>query len=215
MKTDIHAKRARTKKTHSARLPVRERIVAAAGELFLKQGIRGVGVEAIAEAASTNKMTLYRHFNSKDELIAEWVRGMIAHKEEEWSDLTAKHADDPQGLLQDWSRRTAAKLKALEERGSTLGNALAELPNPEHPARRVIQEYKLREHKRVVRLCKAAGFVNPNLAANLFSMLLEGAHSCVQCVGMGRFGGDLVQLVDLMVENARQQQRDVPYPTAL
>ncbi|HET9775045.1 MAG TPA: TetR/AcrR family transcriptional regulator [Gemmatimonadaceae bacterium] len=215
MKTGIHGKRPKTKTARSARLPVRERILVAAGDLFHKQGIRGVGVEAIAEAAGTNKMTLYRHFDSKDELIAEWVRGMVAHKEEEWSDLTAKHADDPQGLLQDWSRRTAAKLKVLEERGSALGNALAELPDPEHPARRVIQEYKVREHKRVVRLCKAAGFVNPTLAANLFSMLLEGAHSCVQCVGMGRFGGDLVQLVDLMVENARQQQRSATYPTAL
>ena len=215
MKTDIHGKRTKAKEKRSARLPVRDRILVAAGDLFHKQGIRGVGVEAIAEAADTNKMTLYRYFDSKDELIAEWVRGMVAHKEDEWSDLTAKHPDDPQGLLQDWSRRTADKLKLLEERGSALGNALAELPDPEHPARRVIQEYKVREHKRVVRLCKAAGFVNPTLAANLFSMLLEGAHSCVQCVGMGRFGGDLVQLVDLMVENARQQQERAPYPTAL
>ena len=41
-----------------------------------------------AEAAGTNKMTLYRYFASKDELIAEWVRGMVAHKEEEWKDLS-------------------------------------------------------------------------------------------------------------------------------
>jgi hypothetical protein len=102
----------------------------------------------------------------------------------------------------------------MEERGSAMGNALAELPDPEHPARRVIQEYKTRSHKRVVRLCKAAGFQNPVLAANLFSMLLEGAHSCVQCIGMRQIGEHLVQLVDLMVENSRQQQR-TPYPTAI
>ena len=216
MQTDstTKARKAKTKVRRSARLPVRERILVAAGELFHKQGIRGVGVEAIAEAADTNKMTLYRYFDSKDELIAEWVRGMVAHKEEEWNDLSALHADDPEGLLRDWSRRTAAKLKAMEERGSMLGNALAELPDPEHPARRVIQEYKIREHKRVVRLCKAAGFQNSDLAANLFSMLQEGAHSCVQCVGMRKFGEHLVQLVDLMIENAHQQQ-GAPYPTAI
>ena len=214
MQTDIHKNARKTKGKRSARLPVRERILVAAGDLFHKQGIRGVGVEAIADAADTNKMTLYRYFDSKDQLIAEWVRGMIAHKEEEWQDLTAKHEGDPQGLLQDWSRRTAGKLKVLEERGSALGNALAELPDPEHPARQVIQEYKVREHKRVIRLCKSAGFQNPDLAANLFWMLLEGAHSCVQCVGMRKFGEHLVELVDLMVENARQQQR-APYPTAL
>jgi AcrR family transcriptional regulator len=214
MPTNIRSKPGKAKGKRSERLPVRDRILVAAGELFHKQGIRGVGVEAIAEAADTNKMTLYRYFNSKDELIAEWVRGMIASKEEEWNELTAAHPDDPQGLLQDWSRRTAAKLKVLEERGSALGNALAELPDPDHPARLVIQEYKVREHKRVVRLCKSAGFQNPDLAANLFSMLLEGAHNCVQCVGMRKFGEHLVQLVDLMIENGRQQQR-APYPTAI
>src|SRR3954471_17411692 len=145
MKTDIQRKPRKTKRKTapkakgSARLPVRDRIICAAAQLFHKQGIRGVGVEAIAEAARTNKMTLYRYFESKDELIAEWVRGIVAHKEEEWKDLTAKHVGNPQALLQDWSRRTAAKLRAMEERGSALGNALAELPDPEHPQRRVIQ----------------------------------------------------------------------------
>lgn len=215
MQTDIRHNGQKAKTKRRQRMPVRERILVAAGDLFHRQGIRGVGVEAIAEAAQTNKMTLYRYFDSKDELIAEWVRGMVAHKEEEWKDLNARHSGDPKGLLQDWSRRTAAKLRAMEERGSALGNALAELPDPEHPARRVIQEFKVREHKRVVRLCKSAGFQDPILAANLFSMLLEGAHSCVQCVGMRQFGEHLVQLVDLMVENSRQQQLRTEYPTAL
>src|SRR5256885_2991099 len=109
-------------------LPPRERILAAAGELFSKHGVRGVGVEAIAAEADTNKMTLYRHFASKDELIAEWVRGIVAKKEAEWEELSAQYAGDPQGHLADWSRRLAAKLAAMEGRGSALANALAELP---------------------------------------------------------------------------------------
>ena len=44
--------------------------MAAASDLFYRHGVRAVGVEAIAEAAGTNKMTLYRHFDSKDELVA-------------------------------------------------------------------------------------------------------------------------------------------------
>src|SRR3954466_7418508 len=174
METDIHKNGTKPKAKRGSAPPVRERILVAAGDLFQKHGIRGVGVEAIAEAAQTNKMTLYRYFDSKDELIAEWVRGIITHKEEEWKDLNAKHRGDPHGQLQDWSRRVSAKLRAMEERGSALGNALAELPDPNHPARRVIQEHKQREHKRVVRLCKAAGFEDPALSANLFYMMLEG-----------------------------------------
>src|SRR5213593_5064095 len=94
----------------------RERILAAARELLFCHGIRAVGVEAIAEAADTNKMTLYRHFASKDELIAEWARGIVEQKEAEWEELSAKHPGDPTGQLQEWSRRVAAKLAALERR---------------------------------------------------------------------------------------------------
>jgi hypothetical protein len=70
-----------------------------------------------------------------------------------------------------------------------------------------MKEHKLREHKRVVRLCKAAGFPDPAFSANLFTMMLEGAHSCGTCVGMRQIGEHLVQVVDLMVENNRQRQR--------
>jgi AcrR family transcriptional regulator len=205
VQTSIPGHGPKTKKRERSTIPLRERILVAAGDLFHKQGIRGVGVEAIAEAAQTNKMTLYRYFESKDELITEWVRGIVAHKEENWKDLSAKHRGDPQGQLQDWSRRTAANLRAMEERGSALGNAFAELPDPNHPARRVMKEHKLREHKRVVRLCKAAGFPDPAFSANLFTMMLEGAHSCGTCVGMRQIGEHLVQVVNLMVENIRRR----------
>jgi AcrR family transcriptional regulator len=205
MQTDISRKARKAKTNGRSPIPVRERILVAAGDLFHRQGIRGIGVEAIAEAAGTNKMTLYRYFDSKEALIEEWVRLIVAHKEEDWKDLSAKHRGDPHGHLQDWSRRVSAKLAGLEERGSSLGNALAELPDPNHPARRLIQEHKQREHKRVLRLCKEAGFPNPALSANLFYMLLEGAHSCVQCIGMRQIGEHLVQVVDLMVENSRRE----------
>jgi AcrR family transcriptional regulator len=206
VQTDSPSRPTKTRKPGRSTIPVRERILVAAGDLFHKQGIRGVGVEAIAEAAQTNKMTLYRYFDSKDELITEWVRGMVAHKEEDWKDLNAKHRGDPEGQLKDWSRRTAAQLRAMEERGSALGNAFAELPDPNHPARRVMKEHKLRVHKRVVRLCKAAGFPDPAFSANLFTMMLEGAHSCGTCVGMRQIGEHLVQVVDLMVENNQRRR---------
>jgi AcrR family transcriptional regulator len=179
--------------------PPRERILAAADDLFRRHGIRGVGVEAIAEAAGTNKMTLYRQFESKDALIAEWMRGIIAQKERVWDELEAKHPNDPTAQLVGWSRATAAALAQMEERGSTIMNALAELPEHDHPARRVIDEHRLREHDKILELCRLAGFTEPDLAADEFYLLLEGAKSCVMCMGLKRVGEHLMRLVDTMV----------------
>ena len=137
--------------TGEFRIPPRQRILEAADDLFRRVGIRGVGVEAIAEAAGTNKMTLYRHFESKDELIAEWVRGIVEKKEAELGEIAAAHPGDPEAQLVHWSRRVAKKFAEAEERGSALGNALAELPERDHPARRVIDEHRIREHATAAR----------------------------------------------------------------
>ena len=64
----------------------RERIVACALDLFHRNGIRGVGVEAIVEAAHTNKMTLYRHFGSKDDLILEYLNYKGRKTDEIWAE---------------------------------------------------------------------------------------------------------------------------------
>src|SRR3954462_7001741 len=116
----------------NTQIPPRERILGAASELFYRHGIRAVGVDALAEAAGTNKMTLYRHFASKDELVTEWVRSIVEAKEADWDEIAAEHPGDPQAQLVDWSRRVAKKFAEMEERGSTLGNALAELPEADH-----------------------------------------------------------------------------------
>jgi AcrR family transcriptional regulator len=192
--------------TTSVQAP-RERILAAADDLFRRHGIRGVGVETIAEAAGTNKMTLYRHFSSKDELIAEWVRGIVAQKERVWDDLAAKYPDDPRTRLVEWSRATAAALSDMEDRGSTILNALAELPEQDHPARRVIAEHRQREHGRIVALCREANFSEPDLIADQFYLLLEGAKSCVMCMGLKRVGQHLIRMVDSIVASEPQPRK--------
>src|SRR6185369_9831559 len=60
-------------------VPPRQRILDAACELFYSRGIRAVSVDEVAAAAQTNKMTLYRHFESKDRLVAEYLRSLNAY----------------------------------------------------------------------------------------------------------------------------------------
>src|SRR5215213_6999971 len=74
--------------------PPRERILQAARELFYRDGINAVSVDAIAAAAGTNKMTLYRHFSSKDELAAAYLETLAAESDAVWDAARAAHPDD-------------------------------------------------------------------------------------------------------------------------
>ena len=73
----------------------RDRIFDCAQDLFHRKGIRGVGVEAIAEAAGTSKMALYRHFDSKDELIIEYLNYKGRKSDEIWAEIEAANPGDP------------------------------------------------------------------------------------------------------------------------
>src|SRR5947199_6169658 len=112
--------------------PPRERILAASGDLFYRHGIRAIGVEAIAEAAGTNKMTLYRHFASKDELVAEYLRCLAEKANASWEKLAAQHPRDPRAQLRAWLEEMADHVGSGNERGCPLANAAVELPEKDH-----------------------------------------------------------------------------------
>jgi len=165
------------------RVPPRQRILEAASGLFYRHGIRAVGVEAVAEAAGTNKMTLYRHFPSKDELVAECLRGIAARAEAIWAELERAHPGDYRAQLRAWLAAVAANCTSSDQRGCALANAAIELPEKDHPARRVIETFKAGQRAALVRLCRAAGAADPQLLADELFLLLEGARVCAQSLG--------------------------------
>jgi AcrR family transcriptional regulator len=172
-----------TDSTVEKRIPPRDRIVATASELFYRHGIRAVGVEAIAEAAGTNKMTLYRHFSSKDELVAEYLRCLAADAAGFWDGLEKTHPDDPRAQLRAWLKSVEAHVTDPDQRGCALANASVELPDKEHPARCVIEQFKIAQRDRLVSLCRATGASEPELLADELFLLLEGARVCAQSLG--------------------------------
>jgi AcrR family transcriptional regulator len=165
------------------RVPPRERLLQAAMDLFYRHGIRAVGVEAIAEAAGTNKMTLYRHFPSKDELVAEYLRRVAKTNEDGWERFRQQHPGDARAQLRAWLADMAEHITAGDERGCALANAAVELPEKGHPARRVIEECKVAQLKRLAALCAAARLRDPDELAEELGLLIEGARIRAQSVG--------------------------------
>jgi len=178
------------------RIPPRERLLAVAAELFYQHGIRAVGVEAIAEAAGTNKMTLYRHFPSKDELVAEYLRQAAREADYCWQVYARAHPGDPLAQIRTWLAEMADHLANPGERGC---NAAVELPDKAHPARRVIEDCKIAQRNRLIDLCRGAGLSDPEMLADELHLLLEGARVTAQSVGADGLGARLTRMGEAMI----------------
>jgi AcrR family transcriptional regulator len=183
----------------SERIPPRARILAAAGELFYREGIRAVGVEAIAEAAGTNKMTLYRHFASKDELVAEYLRERAKVANAAWDRLAAAYPGDALAQLRAWIAKMAERLANDQERGCALVNAAVELPEKSHPARRVIEEFKTAERTRLTQVCRATGLNDPDVLAEELHLMLEGARVTAQSVGRDGLSERVMRMSEALI----------------
>ena len=180
-------------------IPPRERILAAAADLFNRHGIRAAGVESIAEAARTNKMTLYRHFASKDELIAEYLRRSADTASSSWDELAGQDPGDPRGQLRAWLKHMAARVASSRERGCPLTNAAVELPEKDHPARRVIEAFKNAQRDRIIGLCAAAELTEPELLGDQLFLLLEGVHVTAQSMGHTGLGDRLIRMSEAII----------------
>ncbi len=183
----------------AAAAPPRERILAVARDLFYRHGIHGVGVDAIAEAAGTNKMTLYRHFASKDVLVAECLAQMVGDFEAAWDEIAKTHAGDPLGQLRSWLRYVGTFKLQQAERGCAFLNAAVELPDKNHPARRVVEQHKSRSREKLIDLCEEAGLVEPELLADKMFLLCEGARVSVQSMGPHGPAARLLEMLDQLI----------------
>ncbi|WP_030767879.1 MULTISPECIES: TetR/AcrR family transcriptional regulator [unclassified Streptomyces] len=184
-----------------ARLPPRERILDAAEELFLGEGVRAVGVQAIAERAKTTKMALYRHFATKDVLIEEWLRIVAAEYSTAFDRVEAEHADDGRAQVLAVARFVAEGLPEIARRGCPFVNSFAGLPDPDHPARRLIEDHKTRQRRRLTAMCERAGAHAPDDLSAELTFLLEGAQISAQNGSVDRAGDRLMAAVSAVLDS--------------
>jgi AcrR family transcriptional regulator len=186
--------------------PPRERILQAARELFYRDGIRAVGVDAIAAAAGTNKMTLYRQFASKDELVAAYLKELAGQGEALWDEAKVRHPGNAEAQLRYLLRRVSQFADECSGRGCALANAAVELPEQAHPARKVIEAHKNRARERLVSLCRDAGYLHPERLADEVFLLVEGARVSLQSTGAGGPGTRLYALAESLLDAAPRKK---------
>ncbi|WEO77268.1 TetR/AcrR family transcriptional regulator [Cryobacterium sp. SO2] len=164
--------------------PGAERLLAAASDLFYREGIHAVGVDTIAAAAGVTKKTLYDRFGSKDALAVAYLRGRDARWRAYLEHDLALH---PRGSVDrilavfDISARWAL---SDSDKGCSAINARAEMDDATHPV--AVEAIRQKKWMRDVfaDLCRDAALANADQLADILMLLYEGG---LVTVGMGTF----------------------------
>jgi len=168
---------ARSAATGTARTPVvpmRERIIDAATELFYGQGLRAVSADKIVARVGITKVTFYRHFPTKDDLIVAYLERRAQWERDAVAGARAAAGDVPEVF-----RMVAA---AIGDESCTPGfrgcpfiNAAAEYADPEHPVRRVVDRHRRWFKGAIQELLDELGVPGSDRVADELVMLRDGA----------------------------------------
>lgn len=157
------------------RKSARQRILEAATDLFYRQGIRAVGVDAIIQEAGVAKATFYNHFPSKDDAIVAWLREPNVRWLNWVREEVERRATSP-------AERLLVFFDVLEElfgkkgfRGCPYLNTAAEVPDARHPARREVLHFQLELEDYLRELAEAAGLPEADGLASGLVLLVVGA----------------------------------------
>jgi AcrR family transcriptional regulator len=160
----------------STKSRVRDRIFETACTLFYRHGIHGVGVDAIAAEAGSNKMSFYRSFASKDALVTEYLREQEREYWAWWDAAVGRYPGDPRRQAEALFEAQLEIAMSNECRGCALGNAAAELSGDEDELSRLVRAHKERVRERLHALAQAMGTRDSELLGDALMLLLDGGY---------------------------------------
>lgn len=179
------AKAAARTRPHTAGATAQQLLLRAAGELFYQEGVRAVGVDAVVERAGVNKMSLYRQFASKDELIVAYLEQANDCFFSYFDTSIDQHPGQPVRQIAQYFEDLRHRASREGYRGCPFVNVAAEFPDPSHPARQIVARNKAQLIERLTALTTAAGADDPAALADALALLIEGVYAASQTYGPG------------------------------
>lgn len=152
---------------------VRQRLLDTADRLFYADGIRAVGIDRVLAEADAAKASLYQHFGSKDGLVAACVERRVQKGRAQMTEFVRDVPPAERAIkIFDW---IVAWVESADFRGCPLQHVVSEIPNPEHPARKIASGQREWLRERFAEWLKAAGVSHPTRMAGALAVLYDGA----------------------------------------
>lgn len=161
----------------------KEKLFQTAARLFYEQGYRAVGVDTIAAESGIGKMTLYRHYPSKDDLIVAFLR---QSDEDFWGyfEQSTRDASTPREKLLLFFEALEGYVTSPACYGCPFINIATEFPQVDYPGHQVAIEHKQSVRTRFYQLAEEAGTRQPEVLANALFLLMDGAYMAARMFGV-------------------------------
>ncbi len=162
---------------------VRERLLDATEELICRDGIHSTGIDTILERADAAKMSLYKHFGSKEALVV----AALERRDRSWMNRLRQAVDacaaDPAEKPLVLFDAMAAICGGAEFHGCVFINAAGEFFDEDHAIRRVAAHHKRAFRDYIGELCRGAGVRDADELASQIFLLAEGTISAALVSG--------------------------------
>jgi AcrR family transcriptional regulator len=179
----------------------KEKLFQTAARLFFQRGYRAVGVDTIAAESGIGKMTLYRHFPSKDELI---VAFLYESDLDFWDyfEQSTRAAPTAREKLQAFFQALQDYVTSPACYGCPFINVAIEYPDPAYPGHTIALEHKQSVQTRFSQLALEAGARQPEVLANALLLLMDGAYMGARMYGVspGNPAANVAQMAHQMIE---------------
>lgn len=183
----------------------RERILTAARDLFRRRGVHDVGVDEIASAANSNKMTLYRHFGSKEKLTSSCLHMVMEEVDAKWREIEARSPQDGARKLADWISHTASGF-AVSDGRSELILTIFRQAREDPAARMVLDDFTARRKKWLAEICRSAGVANAGMLSEALALLAHGVRANPWGLSNEALSTQYSALADMLVDLFRSSQ---------
>jgi AcrR family transcriptional regulator len=162
----------------------KNRLFQTAARLFYQRGYRAIGVDTLAAESGIGKMTLYRHYPSKDDLITAYLRDSDEAFWNYFNQLT-RDVSSPREKLLAFFRGLQAYVNTPACYGCPFLNVATEYPETNYPGHQVALEHKRTVRARFHELASQAGAKDPAALADQLFLLMDGAYMAARMFGAG------------------------------
>jgi AcrR family transcriptional regulator len=161
----------------------KDKVFQTAARLFYQHGYRSIGVDTIAAESGIGKMTLYRHYPSKDDLIVAYLQNSNEIFWENFEQIT-KNASTPRDKLLAFFESLQDYVKTPTCYGCPFLNVATEYPETNYPGHQVAIAHKQSVRSRFRELAKEAGAREPEILADQLFLLMDGAYMASRMFGV-------------------------------